>query len=228
VIGEALALIAEPLGDAGPRVLARLRGFGPDGIAVAAIGSRAHVLAAVRAPVPPSLRRVHPTWIEHALDQLPERARTVLASGVAGPVDVWLARWATSTLPPVGDLRDAVGWLSSVGADQFAFALGEQARAVPALVAAAVRIAKPPRAGELGPKRAAIERCTDVSLDDDLAFARVACRALAPHLAANQLARLELMRSLPRTLGVVIARELALHARASIDHCPSWAALTAQ
>jgi hypothetical protein len=226
VIAEALALAAEILGDDAPRVLARLRGLAPAAERSGPV-TRAEVLAVARAPVPASLRHVHPTWIEHALAALPERARTVLASGVDDAVDVWLARWATAALPPTGD-RDALEWLTSIGTDQYAFALGEQARALPALAAAVDRIAKPPRAGELGPKRAAIERCSDISLDDDLAFVRVACRALAPHLAADQLVLVQLIRSLPRVHGLVVARELALHARASIDRCPSWAALTAQ
>ena len=227
MIAEALALAAEILGDDAPRVLARLRGLAPAAGRSGPV-TRAEVLAVARAPVPASLRHVHPTWIEHALAPLPERARTVLASGVDDAVDVWLARWATAALPPPGDSRDALGWLTSIGADQYAFALGEQARALPALAAAVDRIAKPPRAGELGPKRAAIERCSDISLDDDLAFVRVACRALAPHLAADQLVLVQLIRSLPRVLGLVVARELALHARASIDRSPSWAALSAR
>jgi hypothetical protein len=185
------------------------------------------VLAAVRAPVPAALRAVHPTWIEHALADLPERARTVLGTSVRDEVDVWLARWATAALPPMVAARDTLAWLTAVGADQMAFALGEQARAVPLLAAAAVRITKPPRDGQLGPKRAAIERCRDVALDDELAFVRVASRALAPHLAADQLAQLQTILTLPRPLGLVVAREVALHARGSVDQVPSWAALVA-
>jgi hypothetical protein len=109
-----------------------------------------------------------------------------------------------------------------------AFALGEQARAVPALATAIARIGKPPRAGQLGPQRAAIARCRDVSLDDDFSFVIVACRALAPHLAANQLDRLQLILRLPRPIGIVVARELAAHAATSFDQCPSWSAFDAQ
>jgi hypothetical protein len=150
-----------------------------------------------------------------------------------------LARWATANvpamtetvLPPVAATNDAavvVDWLGRVGADQMAFALGEQARGIPALSAAIARIAMPPRVGQLGPQRAAIARCRDVSLDDDLSFVLVGCRALAPHLAADQLAMLQLVLRLPRPVGTVVARELALHAATSFDQCPSWAAIVAR
>ncbi|HEY5927998.1 MAG TPA: hypothetical protein VIV11_40205 [Kofleriaceae bacterium] len=221
MIADALVIAAEHLGDDAPRVLARLRGFGTP-----AQRPRSAVLAAVRAPVPLGLRHVDPSWIESALAALPVRTRTALTE-CNDPVDVWLARWATATLPPITEPRDGLAWLTGIGTDQMAFALGEAARAMPALRAACARIAKPPRVGELGPKRAAIERCRDVSLDDDFAIVRVACRALAPHLAADQLAKLQLIRSLPRPLGLVVSRELALHAATSFDQCPSWAALTA-
>ena len=223
MIADAIAFAAESLGDDAARVLARVRGLG------AASGRpRAQVLATVRAPVPPALRAVHPTWIEHGLGELPERARTVLGTSARNDIDVWLARCATAALPPIVETRDTLAWLMAVGADQMAFALGEPARAMPMLATAAVRITKPPRDGQLGPKRAAIERCRDIALDDELAFVRVASRALAPHLAADQLAQLQTILTLPRPLGLVVAREVALHARASIDQVPTWAASTAR
>jgi hypothetical protein len=203
-------------------VLARLRGFAAPGTR-----PRAEVIAAVRAPIPASVRQAHATWIEHALAELPARARTVLASGVRDDVDVWLARWVTAVVPPTIEPRDAIAWLTTIGADQMAFALGAAAKKLPALADAFARIAKPPRLGELGPKRAAIARCRDVSLDDDLAFVRVASRALVPHLAANQLAKLQLILTLPRPIGIVVARELALHAATSFDQCPTRAAIDA-
>jgi hypothetical protein len=200
---------------------------------------RAEIAVAARAPIPAALRAVHPTWIEHALAELPARARTAVSSQSAEPIDVWLARWATHQVPPaMSELRlpaiaatndDAVvaAWLGGIGADQMAFALGETARSIPALAAAVARIDKPPRAGELGPQRAAIARCRDVSLDEDLSFVLVGCRALAPHLATHQLAKLQVILRLPRPIGIVVARELALHAATSFDQCPSWAALAA-
>jgi hypothetical protein len=241
VIAEALAVASERLGDAAPGVLARLGGpLGHEtrtahaelGRVEAAVRKRrrAEVAAAVRAPLPAGLRRLHPSWLEAALDELPRRARTAVAAPSADPIDVWLARWATASLPPLrdGDVRDVLDWLTEVGADQLAYALGEQATAMPALAAARVRIHEPPRADQLGPRRAAIARCRGVSLDDDLALVRIACRALAPHLATNQLAALELIRKLPRPIGFVVARELAAHAATSFDECPTWAALAAR
>ena len=243
MVGDALAVAALRLGDAGAGVLARLAG--PIGhvtreaaaeLARLDAGARkrrrAEVVAATRHPVAAGLRGVDASWIEAALAELPPRARAALATAVVDPVDVWLARWATAALPPAtAATRDApalLQWLTDIGADQFAFALGEQARALPALAAACARIAKPPRAGQLGPQRAALARCRDVSLDDEFAFVRVAGRALAPHLAADQLARLQLIRSLPRALGVVVERELRAHAATSFDQCPAWAALDAR
>jgi hypothetical protein len=237
---DALAVAAERLGTDAKGVLARLGG--PLGHAVrTAHGElarqdagtrkrrRVEILARVRAAVPASVRAVHPSWIEHALEELPARAREALASGATTSVDVWLARYATAALPPTLDRdRDVLAWLGSIGADQFALALGEQARQIPALAAAAVRITQQPRVGQLGPTRAALARCRGVSLDDELALIRVGSRALAPHLAADLLARLRLVLLVPRPIGVVVARELRAHAATSFDQCPSWAALDAQ
>lgn len=241
MIAEALALAAERLGEAAPGVLARLGG--PLGHATRTCHTeltgldpasrkrrRAELTSGLRAPVPAGLRRLHPSWLEAVLGELPPRARIAVATPSTDPVDVWLARWATAALPPLrgGDVRDALGWLTDVGADQLAYALGEQARAVPALSAARVRVHEPPRVGQLGPRRAAIARCRGISLDDDLALVRIACRALAPHLATNRLAAVELIRTLPRPIGLVVARELAAHAATSFDECPTWAALDAR
>jgi hypothetical protein len=238
VIAQLLAVVAERLGSQATPVLSRLALADVDTAPTKA--RRAEIMVAARSPIPAALRAVHPTWIEHALAELPARARTALSSSSADPVDVWLARWATHQVPPVmsdlqlpaiaatNDASVVVAWLGGIGADQMAFALGEQASSIPALAAAVARITKPPRAGELGPQRAAIARCRDVSLDDDLSFVLVACRALAPHLATNQLAKLQVILRLPRPIGVVVARELSLHAATSFDHCPSWAALGAQ
>jgi len=228
MIGEALAIAAERLGEDATGVLGRLGGeLGRAAPDARDQRTRVEVLAAVRAPVPASLRAVHSTWIEHALGELPARAREVLAAGANDALDVWLARWATAGIPPVVEARDSLAWLTGIGADQMAFAIGEPARAVPALADAFARIDKPPRVGQLGPKRAAIARCRDVSLDDELAVVRVASRALAPHLAANLLGKLQLILTLPRPIGIVVARELALHAATSFDQCPSLAAIDA-
>lgn len=252
MIGELLAIVAERLGSDRTAVLSRLAGIRVE--PAPAQQRRAEILAAARAPIPGSLRAIQPTWIEHALAELGDgpgpsadtasvtrgRARRVLASPTTDPIDIWLARWATHALPPTlsdarlpaiagdQDAAAVVDWLGRIGADQMAFALDDQARAVPALAAAVERIAKPPRAGQLGPRRAAIARCRDAPLDDDLSFVLVGCRALAPHLAADQLARLQLILRLPRPVGIVVARELSLHAATSFDQCPSWAALAAQ
>jgi hypothetical protein len=240
VIGELLAAIAERLGPQATPVLSRLASLRVEPRAAPPTKTRrAELLVAARAPIPAALRAVHSTWIEHALAELPARARTAVSSQSADPVDVWLARWATHQVPPISsdarlpaiaatnDAAVIVAWLGRIGADQMAFALGEGANTIPALSAAVARIAKPPRAGELGPQRAAIARCRDVSLDEDLSFVLVGCRALAPHLATNQLAKLQVILRLPRPIGIVVARELSLHGATSFDECPSWAAIGA-
>lgn len=240
MIGEVLAVAAERLGEYAAGVLSRLGGTlghasrtAHDELARLDVDARrrwrAEVAASARAPLPAGLRRVDASWLEAELAILPDRARTAVATASADPVDVWLARWATATLPPLDgrDRRDAatlLAWLAGIGADQMAFALGDAATTIPALAAAAVRIGTPPRVGQLGLERAAIERCRDISLDDELALVRIACRALAPHLAADPLASLELTRRLPRSIGLVIERELAIHARAALDQCPTLAA----
>jgi hypothetical protein len=235
VIGEALAVAARRLGKRAPGVLARLAGPLGDETRGAAehLGdkaSRISAAAAARAPVPPAFRLVHPTWIEAVLEELPPRARQALAGGEADRVDVWLARWATAELPPTIDLPrdDVTAWLLSIGHDQVAFALGiTQALAIPVLVNAARRITKPPRVGQLGLQRAAILRCTDVDPTDEVSIIRIAGRALAPHFATDQLARLALTRRLPRPIGLLIERELDAHAATLFDQCPTWEALTA-
>ncbi len=238
MIGEALAVAAARLGDDAAAVLARIGGTIGHAARTAhaelarlagdaRTRRRAELATSVRAPVPPGLRLADASWLEDGLASLPSRARSAVSSSSAAPIDVWLARWATAWLPPMttSDTRDAAAllvWLAGVGADQMAFALGEPAKAVPVLAAAAQRIAKPPRIGQLGPQRAAIARCRGVSLGDELALVRVGCRALAPHL--DPLARLQLTRRLPRPIGLVVERELAAHADTPLDQCPTMTA----
>ncbi len=227
---------------------------------------RAEWAAAARAPVPPGLRGVHPSWIEAALAVLPARARADLArgaveaggggSGAADPYDVsddriacWLVRWACAGLPPMPEANvegppasldqavrlradELAAWLAEVGADQLALAVGAAgvhalsaaAQVVGArLTRAAARIGVSPRAGALGPVRAAITRCR-VSLDDR-ALLVIGARALAPHAAA--LARRQLAVRLPRPLGLAVADALESFARAPLDQAPAWRALGA-
>jgi len=167
-------------------------------------------------------------------------ARSTRAAS-AESIDIWLVRWATADVPPMvtGDRAiDAmlareptalVAWLGAIGADQLAFALGPAlARSIATLAPAVGRIEKAPRVGQLGPRRAAITRCRDIDPTDELATLRVAGRALAPHLATNQLARLALSRRMPRPLGLVVYGELLAHAATLLDQCPSWRALSAE
>jgi len=235
---DVLAKLGGPLGEA-----ARKAGAAP-----IARATRIQWAAIARAAVPAGLRGAHPSWIEAGLAGLPARARAAVASGGGSEVDVWLARWATATIPPMPavtaarvtsadaatrvDAATLERWLEDTGADQLALALGAaggQAVARAArilgerLTAAAARIALAPRLGALGPTRAAIERCRVVL--DERALLRLGARAIAPHVA--RLARLQSAHRLPRPLGLVVAGELATSAGSPVSEAPRWAALAA-
>jgi hypothetical protein len=266
VIGEALAVAATRLGDDATRVLARLGGpLGDDARRAASQlarqrgdehkATRASWAAIARAPAPPGLRGVHPSWIEAALDELPPRARTAVAAGGGAPVDVWLARRACAGIPEMPPVRrrsstwpssvDAAttldagelqAWLERVGFDQLAIVTA-QAGGIDAaaaalgtrgddLRAAVLRIARPPRAGSLGPARAAALRCRGLALDP-LAIALIGARSIAPHVAMVPLARRRLALRLPVALGRRVEHELASHANSPVDQCPTWTALAA-
>ena len=153
-----------------------------------------------------TLGTVHESW----LDALDPRMRKALESP-ATPADVWLARWALADLPVAAPSITPLelAWLLRIGTEQIGLALGRSTRQ------------------DLGPRRAAIERCRDAKLDDDLSIVRVACRVLAPHIAANRLAILQLTRAQPRPLGLVIERELLAYAEVPLDQVPSWDVLVA-
>jgi hypothetical protein len=252
-VGAALAVCAERLGADATGVLARLGGrIGSSAREVAAElaaldaaarkRARAEAAVAARQVPPPGLRMVHASWIEAALAALPPRARASLDAAGATALDVWLARWVTATMPPMpvvphgalehklaGDRAGILDWLVDVGADQVAFAVGDAAAARGQRLARAhARIALPPRRDGLGPKRAALERCRGVSLDDERsALLVIGARSLAPHLAVDPVAALQLTRRLPSTDGIRIAAVLAAHAADPVAHAPTWTALLA-
>lgn len=235
---EVLARIAGPLGEAARAALT----------AASDRATRVRWAEAARAPVPAGLRGVHPSWIEAGLAGLPARARRAVASGGGDEVDTWLARWATASIPPMPavtaarvtspgsitwvDAATLEGWLADTGADQLALALGAAGNAAVAaaariaggrLLEAAARIAVSPRAGALGPVRAAIARCR-VTLDDR-AVVRIGARAIAPYV--DPLARLQIMHRLPRSLGLAVGDELVAAARLAVSEAPRWEALAA-
>lgn len=106
--------------------------------------SRIRWTARLRAPVPAGFRGVDASWIEAALVELPFAARDALASTELDPTRVWLARWATATIPPLPAIDHALtrprsiaeavalaplalrAWLDDIALDQLAFALGAQ------------------------------------------------------------------------------------------------------
>lgn len=169
LVGTALAAVCDD-----QAVLARIGGVVGE---AARAGGRTN-LDELRAPIPPGLRGVDPSWIEAALSVLPPRARAVLAGAPRDEAEVWLARRACAGIPPLPPIdatllrprvpldvlrmapRAVRDWLVEVGRDHLAFAAGEHARAVPELAAAVARIERAPRAGELGARRDAIARAS--------------------------------------------------------------------
>ena len=224
---EVLARLGGPLGAAARARVRELRASKP---------ARAMAFALARVPLS---RGIHASWIDAALQALPARAKDDLSSGGSDPAGVWLARWAASALAPMPPVEPAlarpqapadiarmsadsiVAWLRDVGIDQLAFAVGAPTRYVGAHVMK--RIGEPPRAGNLGPRRAAIARCK-VELDDQ-ALAIIGARTIAPHTDA--IVRRQLVLRLPRTRGLEVLFELARAAEDPIEASPTWAALAA-
>jgi hypothetical protein len=244
---DVLARIGGPIGEAARRARGELAAV-PD---AARRAKRAGWATVARSPVPAGLRGVDRSWIEAALAGLPSRARAAVA-GVGDAhdleIDVWLARWACAAIPPLPpidasltrprSIADAArlspdalrAWIEAAGADQLAFALGDRDAIARAgrvagdrVIAAAERILRPPRAGALGPRRAAIARGR-VTLDDR-AYLVIGARALAPHVATHPLLAAQLSVRLPRDLG--LAAELRAHASTPVEQCPAWPALCA-
>ena len=229
MIAEALAAACSD-----PEVLARLGGSLGDAPALPSKQARAMAMAAVRAPA--SLRGIHASWIEAALECLPPRARVELAAGgMRDRTAVWLARWASASLAPLPPtdvakprtIRDAtrmtadalVAWLAAIGADQLAFAAGNDLGG--RLAAAMARIAKPPRAGRLGDRRAAIARC-EAERDDEM-FVVIGARTIAPYTDA--IVRRQIALRFPRTRGERLLLQLAKWAETA--GTASWDALVA-
>lgn len=217
-----------------PEVLARLGGSLGGATSPSSKQARALAMAAVRAPA--SLRGIHGTWIEAALAGLPPRARVELAAGgMRDRIAVWLARWASAALVPLppADVErprtiadaarmtadDLARWLVDVGSDQLAFALDNDLGG--RLAVAAARIAKPPRAGKLGDRRAAIARC-EGERDEEM-YVLIGARTIAPYTDA--IVRRQMALRFPRTRGERILFELAKWAETA--GTASWDAIIA-
>ncbi len=246
-LGDAIAAAAARLGDDEARaVLARLAGpIGDQARAAWDAGTR----RVVRGVVPDGLSGAHASWLEAGLARLPGRARIAVGARAVDPLDVWLARRACAGIPPLppiagarrrpASLDEALAlsaaqlreWLVGVGIDQLVFAVGTGAalddlvRRSARAAASAVRIHAAPRAGQLGPRRAAIARSSG-TLDDALPM-RIGARAIAPYVARQPLARAQLRCRLSVSAGSLLDGELRAHAADPIEHAPTWAALAA-
>jgi hypothetical protein len=227
---EAIAVACARLGARGPGVLARIAG--PIGkAAAAAVRGRREVF-------PDGITGVHTSWLA-ALPPPPH----------ATPVRIWLARRACAGIPPMppiaharrrpATLDDALAltaaqlreWLVGIGIDQLVYAVGPGAalddliHRAPRAAASAQRIALAPRLGQLGPRRAAIARSRG-TLDDTLPL-RIGARAIAPYVARQPLARVQLRYRLSKPWGELIDSELRAHAADPLEHAPTWLALSA-
>jgi hypothetical protein len=132
---------------------------------------RAEWLVALRAPIPPGLRTVHASWLAH----LTLREREAIDSPTT-PANIWLARAALAHIPPMLP-RIATHDLIAVGRAHLAFALGQGP-------------------GE-GSRRDAIKRAQGITMIEE-GFARLGARVIAPQVARDRLAQLQLSRSYPR------------------------------
>lgn len=146
-------------------------------------GERAAWLVALRSPIPPGLRTVHASWLAH----LTQREREAIDAPTT-PARVWLVRSALADIPPM--LPRVVSFdLVALGRAQLAFALGQGP-------------------GE-GSRRDAIKRAEGIAMTDE-GFARLGARTVAPQIARDRLAQLQLSRSYPR--GWNIEAELLAYA----------------
>jgi hypothetical protein len=129
---------------------------------------RAEWLVALRAPVPPGLRLVHPSWLAHLTDE--QRAAI---DNPTTPTNVWLARAALAHIPPM--LPSVVTHdLIAIGRAELAFALG--------------------RGPGEGSRRDAIKRAQGIT-GDDMGLARLGARTVR---VTDRLAQLQLSRRYPK------------------------------
>ena len=133
---------------------------------------RAEWLVALRAPVPPGLRLVHPSWLAH----LTAREREAIDDPTT-PANVWLARVALAHIPPM--LPSVVAHdLIAIGRAQLAFALG--------------------RGPGEGLRRDAIVRAQGITADDK-GFGQLGARSVR---VVDRLAQLQLSRRYPRECNI--------------------------
>jgi len=158
---------------------------------------------------------------------------------VANPDDllagksVVTARTETMNRAIARDANALVMWLRTIGADQIAEAariagvelLAALARRYPDLALAAGRIARPPRAGKLGPPRAVVERCRELLAGElaDEKLVLLGARCLAPYLDAFE--RRAFVMRLPRTQGIAIEAMFDAYRDAPLDKAPAWMAI---
>lgn len=251
MISRALAVAAHQLGVDAAGVLERLSGPLGEHARTAASElarcdastqkrMRAEWAMLARAPVPAGIRSIDATWLEVSVKDLPPRARgAVAAGGNGGLIDVWLARWATASfvaMPVVAvaarlrtrddagalDSQAALRWLGRIGADQLAYAMGSTSEALSQAVRDAhARIRQPPRVGQLGPIRAAIERCQLHGGDPILVGATTA----APHL--SPVVRRQMVTRMSRSIGAKLGQAFDAGAFTPLDRSPTWTALAA-
>ncbi|MEZ4363956.1 MAG: hypothetical protein R3B48_27520 [Kofleriaceae bacterium] len=180
----------------------------------------ARTLARVSAPVPVTLREVHPEWVAAWLRSEPA-ARELLTQPSLAPEAVWLARRAFGSAPTRapgrGEAEEARRGLEAGGALALAVALDRRRPAVAAALAqlgergAALKDADERLGRASGPPlalRDALEACRGVELRAPWSLELIGVAAQAPELAQDARRWRRLCHFLPRALGLAIAATL--------------------
>ncbi len=199
-------------------------------VTVAAVGAATAELTRAR---PRGWRRVHPSWVEHALAGEGAAVRAAVLGDGERPVDRFLARWFLGGLVPM----DAAGAgaaalvalepaaltqaLVVLGRRQLAHAIaGSPPREIAGLAARLpwgilliTEVATVSRLGDaaaaaLGSRRSAVARTTGLTWTDPLALPVVGLRAIASRCAGHGELPRQLAQRLPRPIGQVAALEL--------------------
>jgi hypothetical protein len=216
VAGSMLERMAEPLGGAARRRLAELRAT-PAGQRA---GALAQVLARVSSPVPPTVRAVHPDWVQAALEAEPE-ARAAMTAAELTPATVWMLRRAFGSfplqLPPVEEAEQAWAELSRGGALALVAVLGGRRAAVAAAMAQlgeggeSLRVvARELEAGHAGAMELtlATRACRGVELKESYALERIGVAAMGKEMAAERERWRALCWCMPRAVGLMIAERV--------------------
>lgn len=216
VAGSMLERVAGPLGEDARRRLGELRAMP----AAQRASELAQVLARVGSPLPPTVRAVHPDWVQAAFEAEPE-ARTAMTAAEPTPATVWMLRRAFGAfplqLPPVEEAEQAWAELSRRGALALVAVLGGRRPAVAAAMAQLGEsgemlrvVAREVEAGQLEAMEmtAATRACRAVELKDVYALERIGVAAMGKEIGEERERWRALCWCLPRVVGMMIAERV--------------------